>query len=123
MQRLLLLSTRILAGSLVLVSILSLSLQLQASGAITKNFSDESFPDAQRHSVESGRLLIINFSNPSSASERMEDSTWSDPTVQRWIHENAIALDLPAERADKDLSLKPALSQTIVVFEGWQRFA
>lgn len=61
---------------------------------------DTAKTDAQKDS----KILIIDFTASwCGPCHKMEATTWSDPTVQKWVAENAIAIQFDVDK-DKDIS-------------------
>jgi len=63
-----------------------------------KPFADLSFAEARQRAHEEGKHLFVEFVvDVCIASKRMDRETFSDPTVQEWLREHCVSIQLDAD--------------------------
>jgi thiol-disulfide isomerase/thioredoxin len=73
---------------------------------------------AQSEAKQQGKLLLVDFTATwCGPCKRMDETTWVDPKVQKWIADNAIAVQLDVDRDNvTSMTLNIQAMPTIVVF-------
>ncbi len=81
-------------------------------------FSDYSLTQAKQQAQKDGKLLLIDFTASwCPPCRKMESTTWADSSVQSWIKENAIAIQIDVDKDEKSASaLKVEAMPTLVLF-------
>lgn len=81
-------------------------------------FSQYSYAQAKQKAEQDHKLLLIDFTASwCPPCKRMESSTWPDETLQAWVKENAIAIQIDVDEDKKTTSaLKVSAMPTLVLF-------
>lgn len=81
-------------------------------------FSDYTLSQAKEVAQKDGKLLLVDFTASwCPPCKRMESTTWADASVQSWIKENAIAIQIDVDKDEKSASaLKVEAMPTVVLF-------
>ena len=101
----------------------SLVLALSCAPAAFSNseiFSQYSYAQAKQKAEQEHKPLLIDFTASwCPPCKKMESSTWTDDTLQAWIKENAIAIQIDVDDDKKTTSaLKVSAMPTLVLFSG-----
>ncbi len=81
-------------------------------------FSDYSLAKAKEQAQKDGKLLLVDFTASwCPPCKKMESTTWADSSVQSWIKENAIAIQIDVDKDEKSASeLRVEAMPTLVLF-------
>ena len=91
-----------------------------ATGALAEAtiFSKYSFDQAKEQAQKDSKLLLIDFTATwCPPCQKMESTTWIDATVQKWVKENAIAIQIDVDKDEKTTAaLQVEAMPTLVLF-------
>lgn len=97
------------------ISILSFASMAWAVPAI---FKDMQLSAAKTSAKQDGKILLIDFTASwCGPCHRMDDTTWNDPEVKKWVDENAIAIQIDVDKEkDTASALKIMAMPSLVIF-------
>ncbi len=103
---------QILLSSLISISCAS------SAWSHPEGFSDDSFDQAKKQAQLNGKFLLVDFmATWCPPCKKMESDTWTDSTVQAWIKENAVAVQVDVDKDEKSAAaLNVEAMPTIVLF-------
>ncbi|MDZ4836459.1 MAG: thioredoxin family protein [Candidatus Melainabacteria bacterium] len=101
--------------------IFSLFLTLSCATAASSHsevFSEYSFEQAKQQAQKDSKYLLVDFTASwCPPCKKMESTTWTDESVQAWIKENAIAVQVDVDKDKKSTeALNVEAMPTIVLF-------
>lgn len=105
---------RIWQAALAVVVLLTIAV---AAEARPKIFVDGFYTQAKEKAKKENKLLVIDFiSDPCPPCLMMDQQTWVDPAVEKWMGENAVALQLDRDRDKQAADMyKVRATPTIIV--------
>ncbi len=103
-----------LASSLVLIA----ALFCQASAYAASIFKDLPFEKAKSTAKDEGKFLIVDFTASwCGPCHKMEADTWSNAEVQKWVNENAVAVQVDVDKEhDTSAAFGIQAMPSVVVF-------